>query len=182
MNYMGDIENFVVVLRMLNETQRDALQKKPRGKLDPEVFDGESILGDATYKNLQEMIYRFGKMERHYKDIEEHQTYEGFLKHPDLYFKNINGSFVHLYNWVGFLAETVAYLLAIITYHNEELVRSVAPRKELAKYQKQMKHFKQKQEKIVNNILQHRPLDAEDKELILWLKRALDDSKREPVI
>jgi hypothetical protein len=141
------------------------------------VFSQKPILGIDNYKAIKELIYRFDKMESLLEEMIASYN-KGNLQWDDKeHF--MYTTFRHLYGWSAFQAHMIAYLMLIISYHNEELVKSTIPSDDIKKYKRQVQNLSGKQKQFFKNVTMHRPLDGDP--LRTWIERALDDSKKEPV-
>lgn len=178
---MDQFKEYMDSLRKLNELQRTIVGKRSgKAGLKKQIFSEEPILGKENFDSMKEMIYRFKKMDGIYSNIIEYLDKKEGGKRDKSYSEA--SAFRYLYNWLSFQAEMIAYLILIVSYHNEELVRSVAPRSDIVKYKKEIRNFTNKQKKLVKNLTTHHPLDSEYVRLNAWMKRAVDDSKKEQVL
>jgi hypothetical protein len=76
--------------------------------------------------------------------------------------------------WIAHVYEEMHSVMMMVNILSIAL-SGLPDKKALAKYKAQQK-------KIVKNIVQNRLLGEEDKNMIFWVKRALEDSKKEKVI
>lgn len=178
---MGDIEDYVTTLQIVNAIRRSEIAKngKARKRKNQEEY---TLYDKETNIELRHLPYRFRKMQNITEYFEKNITYEKFLEDPNMYLQNIYHCLAHTYSWLAFVTEHVALDEAILNYHNEELVLSVAQRNDLAKFDKEIKEFKKHYKEIVSKIRTQKPLTDEDRKLITWWRKATDDSKIEDVI
>ena len=95
-----------------------------------------------------------------------------------MYLKNICSSFTFLFNWLALVIEHVSINMALLDYLNNQLVFSAAELKDIKKFEGKMNKFTKRQKDILEKIMNNKPLDSEDKRLITWARRAIEDSKQ----